>query len=125
MFLKIVWTFAGAKSRGVNFALFNIVISAPFTINNLASCTRPSSQAKCLKIINYTLIIIWIIKKIIVYSGVFPYESLASTCIPGLESNNNLSTDILPFDAHLCNGVAPRLSAMSTSAFFDSKYLTI
>lgn len=57
------------------------------------------------------------------YSGVFPYISFASTCTP--ESNNNFSTEILPFDAHLCNGVAPRLSTMSTSAPFDIKYLTI
>lgn len=57
------------------------------------------------------------------YSGVFPKESLALTCTP--ESSNNFKIDILPFEAHLCNGVAPRLSEMSTSAPFDSRYLTI
>jgi len=39
----------GAKSKGVNFSLFMRVISAPLLINNPASCTRPSSQAKWLE----------------------------------------------------------------------------
>lgn len=39
----------GAKSNGVNFSLFMRVLSAPRLINNPASCTRPSSQAKWLE----------------------------------------------------------------------------
>lgn len=39
----------GAKSNGVNFSLFIRVLSAPRLINNPASCTRPSSQAKWLE----------------------------------------------------------------------------
>jgi len=64
---------SGAMSKGVNFSLFNKVISAPLLINNPASCTRPSSQAKCLKICNYNYnlkfeyFIIYIF-----YNGVFP-----------------------------------------------------
>lgn len=48
MFFKIPCTSAGARSKGVNLSLFSNVLSAPLLINKPASCTRPSSQAKCL-----------------------------------------------------------------------------